>query len=547
MTKSKPYPLLGPILAILLSLSLTAIIAALPYVTWQLTEFGTYNSYQRTAYATVSTIISTLFTLFVTTQIRLLWLERVDILLTKDLNSATSLDSTWRTALGISSILEVVRNSDIQITYIFSGLITTAIVASFVPTTFQLSQFVYLDIPDGNPYSCANEYVTSPLYTWNSTSTPTGQFGCFVNGNGCPTRYSLTLIGGINTDTVTEYAYADAGVAIDRTAAGTTLGFYSSSQNRVGMAFQQLLNTYGASLLDVSACVPVLISTPYSCRVGGTLNRFLNEGRNMSEVISDNGLCRVVESYEDRSGEYQAASFCASGEVGQGTVVIGSTGGLTHFIGSALGLEVPHGANDTLVVTCDVNARQAFGYREVKLSFENSFLPGTEARRLYGRHLVGSSYACTPDHQTISDTLFAIAASANWQVLDQNRWNDGLLEALAEKTTVSATWRTDNASEVSRLPPWAFPNSKNALEDVFGLVSAMVVSRINSTTVRVGGPASVLGTRIGSGHPYGLAYCIPPLASAVTILVLLIGNRRNSTPLYHSHSIVDLLSGGSRY
>ncbi|KAF3919442.1 hypothetical protein ABW21_db0209343 [Orbilia brochopaga] len=466
--KAPKYPFLGPILAAVLALAITAIIAALPFQSWQLTESGVYNSYQRTAYATILTIISTLCTLFITTQIRFLWIEHVDVLLTADLNNAKVLDRTWRTALGISSIPEMLRNLDVQLTYLFAGLVTTAMVASFTPTTFQVAKFTQLDVPDGRQYNCAGENATAPGYTWNSSATSTGFFGCGVNFNGCPTRFGLTFLGNINTNVVTDYAYDDSGVAIGRSAAGAPLGIYSSAQYAIGQAFGELTQSFGSTLIDVSTCVPIMISTPFQCRVGGTITTFPDNKTGLlgATATSDNGLCVSTQLFQDTTGSWETSGFCAHGQVGQGTIVLGATKGLNHFLGSGLGLEVPIGPNDTFVVTCDVDTRQSFGYRKVTLSFLNYLSIGAAPLKLYGRTLFGSSEACTPDHETISETLFAMAAGANWQVLDQNRGNDGLLQGLADKISVFAPWRTDSAIETPRLPPWAFPNSRNALEDV---------------------------------------------------------------------------------
>ncbi|KAJ6262437.1 hypothetical protein Dda_3245 [Drechslerella dactyloides] len=548
--KAPKYPLIRPILATVLSLAVTAIIAVLPFQTWQLTEFGVYNSYQHTVYATVSTIISTLCTLFITTQIRFLWIEHVDVLLTANLDNAKTLDRTWRTALGISSISDMLHNLHVQLTFLLAGLITTALVASFTPTTFQVTKSTKLDIPDGNPYNCASENATLSYYTWNSSTTSTGTFGCGVNLNGCPTRFALTLLGNINTNVVTEYAYDDSGVAISGSAAGAPLGIYSSAQYEIGQAFGRLTGTFGSGLMDLTACVPVMVSTPFQCRVGGTITTFRDSKTGLpgATATSDNGLCVSTQLFQDtQSGSWQSSGFCAHGQIGQGTIVLGSTGGLTHFLGAGLGLEVPHSINDTFVVTCDVDARQSFAYRSVTLSLQNYFSIGTAQLKLYGRSLSGSVGACTPEYRTISDTLFAMTAGANWQVLDQNRGNDGLLQGLADKVSIFAPWRTDEAAETPRQPPWVFPNSRNALEDVLGLTSAIVVSRINSTTVQTTATYHLIATRIGSGHAYSLAYCIPPLAAAIILTTMLIRNRREPAPSYHTSTILSLLPGRSRY
>ncbi|KAK6340736.1 hypothetical protein TWF696_009060 [Orbilia brochopaga] len=481
--------------------------------------------------------------------IRFLWIEHVDVLLTADSNKAKILDRTWRTALGISSISEMLRNLDVQLTYLLAGLVTTAMVASFTPTTFQIQKVTPLDIPDGKPYVCSGENARAPGYIWNSSTSSTGFFGCGVNYNGCPTRFALTLLGNVNTNNVADYAYDDSGVAVSGSAAGAPLGIYSSAQYEIGQAFGRLTETLGSNLVDITICTPVMVSTPFQCRVGGTMTTFTDpkSGLPGASAVSDDGLCVSTQIFQDITGNVETSAFCAHGEVGQGTMVFGATYGLTHFLGAGLGLEVPHGINDTLTITCDVDARQSFAYRRVTLSFLNYLSIGAAPLRLYGRSLSGSEQACIPDHETISETLFAMAASANWQVIDQNRGNDGLLQGLADKISVFAPWRTDDAIETPRLPPWAFPNSRNALEDVLGLTSAIVVSRINSTTVPATAAYRLVATRIGSGQTYSLAYCLPPLAAAFILIIMLIRNKSEPKPLVHSFTIMNLTSRGNGY
>lgn len=98
---------------------------------------------------------------------------------------------------------------------------------------------------------------------------------------------------------------------------------------------------------------------------------------------------------------------------------------------------------------------------------------------------------------------------------------------------------------LAREPPWAFNNSANALEDVLGLTAALVVSRINSSTVAINATSVVTTTRIGTGSLYSLVFTIPPaIAFLVLISLLRFLSPTHSDSAVVSSSMISLINLG---
>lgn len=97
---------------------------------------------------------------------------------------------------------------------------------------------------------------------------------------------------------------------------------------------------------------------------------------------------------------------------------------------------------------------------------------------------------------------------------------------------------------LAREPPYAFNNSANPLEDVLGLTAALVVSRIDSSTVTISGTSLITAMRIGSGDLYALGFLIPPAAAAVILAYLMIVTRSLKCSSLSTSSMSDLIQLG---
>jgi hypothetical protein len=238
-------------------------------------------------------------------------------------------------------------------------------------------------------------------------------------------------------------------------------------------------------------------------------------------LTSFDGRCELeVEFpfYNPLSDNTMGSKMCAYDEVGQGTMVMGASGVYVKWLASFLGdSEYPHPIDEdpgdwagySYVITCTVDAR-VWEYRTVTLTLQDPDASDPS----YARSLQGNE-PCDPIPGTsaINDCLIGTSVAANWQILDQNAGQDGLLDLLGDLTD---NWRP---------PPNGFNNSINALEDALGLISALVASRISSSTVAVNGTVVITTTTAGSRKAFAFVFIIPPVAVAFVIFYLIVCTR----------------------
>jgi len=249
-------------------------------------------------------------------------------------------------------------------------------------------------------------------------------------------------------------------------------------------------------------------------------------------VISDDGLCSLEVfflGFDPRTENTMGKGMCTHGAVGQGTIVFGATYGYITWLAESMDVNISSTKpGQTWAVTCAVDTTNVFEYRMVSLTFQNFNVSGST----YSRILTGGE-PCVPEISIFGDELFATAATANWYPLFQNAGVDGLFDLIGQLVGF-------------RGPPYSFSNSANALEDVLGLTSAIVSSRLNSTLqVSVNGTAYLTAARVGSGDISALVFILPPLACCILLAYLLSTSRMSKSVHYTSSSLSDLLELGN--
>jgi hypothetical protein len=128
--------LVVPIVAFLTSIIIAGLIIIVTFKRIDLTASGPYSGRQRALYATGTTIIASILTAWIQSQIRQIWVYQVDhdFPTALELQRLGKLNSKWRTILRVALFKEMLFNGHIQTSYLVTALITTAIVASFTPT-----------------------------------------------------------------------------------------------------------------------------------------------------------------------------------------------------------------------------------------------------------------------------------------------------------------------------------------------------------------------------------------------------------------------------
>jgi hypothetical protein len=335
--------LLTPVFAFLGCLALISTFIAILLTPIYLTTYGVYSTKQHAIYVTGTTILATLFTSFVSSQIQKLLLYKLDDHLRQEAtrprrSGLVSLTRRWQAILRIGKLVDRGRHLPIALSYILAGLITTAIVATFSPSqTTRLFPYS-LKIPHG-PQQCP---LTEDLlaveqngrdYYWNLGNGSALAYPANACG---PSRIALTLSGDINTINPDAFAYADSGVAVHSSAIGAPFSVYAPNNN-TAPEFNVLLREYGSSVVNTSQCVPVMAKNPISCRRGGTV---ILQQNNVMNLISDDGLCNYVTAFpfiNTSTSSTMAQKMCAHDQVGQGTIVIGGTMAYATWIAYALG------------------------------------------------------------------------------------------------------------------------------------------------------------------------------------------------------------------
>ena len=547
--ESRRRCLIFPLLALTLSISITVLIIVSVLHPVYLTSWGNISAVTRTIYITGVSILATILTGFIGSQIQSLLARDCD----RDLSTwdpqtpITPLSRRWRAILKIDTIKETPRNFLIHLGYIVVGLITAALVTSLTPypTTRSITYSQKLangpSVYPGNGLGLCTEIIPRSIvkysdwpYMWNYGTNGTVYLVQVAEG-GCPTRQAQMLLGNINSLDPDIFAYADSGVAAHQSAIGAPLSLYSPQQ-AWAPDFSNILNMYGYSIIETAQCARVMKRNPIHCVPGGKVG-FKKLWFN---ITSQDGKCSTQRQYTDNqwdrwNGEgSMLKEFCPGNTVGQGTIIFGAHGGYAHWLAQSINdwkRAPPTKNTSTYVITCSVDARDIFEYRNISLVMQNG---GISSHSRYSRLVSATGEPCIGPSVDLS--FVAIAASANWQILLQNEGLDGWFDL---------TWQ---AAGDNRPPPYGFVDSKNALEDVLGLVAAMVTARINSTfSYSVPSSIDVFSMRVGSGKLASLVFLVPPIAASLILGYLILRNLFSPVGEFDTTNLAQLVKFGSLY
>ena len=521
----------APCIAAATALTITVLLVTVVFVAITVPSSHTF----KLVYTPFIAIVASVITIWISSQIRHLFLIRLDAALSKHGKPIDRLNSRWRAVLGVSTIGEKLKKHyAVTLVFIVGGLISASINAGLALSIATKTTAHSSSIPDGLAYECAKNIpdvnttdADQPLETQYLWKTLDGNyFRVWPNLGTCPPRYAVALMNNINTQNSDEFAYEDLGVAVDRSAIGAPYTIYSSNPT-ISPNLSLALAQHGEDLLEIIQCVPVMTSNPVSCRTGGSVIPTLSRTGNVingysSQIVGINvisGKCSQFAPINGAaSGNAMSMAICMHDEIGQATIVLGGFRGFAVELAYSIGdRTIPNNTqNDSFsyVVTCELDTRSVIQYRAVKLSMQGG-INGSFARALTS---VGPCPS-PPSPGVISNVYIGVAAMASWQVVAQNWEYDGYFEAISEKALDSGGLGT---AGVPRNPPFAFPESKSGLEDVLGLNAGLVLSRLNSNTTTVEGVATIRFSRVGSASRFTLFYALPSLISFVALAWLIL-------------------------
>jgi hypothetical protein len=423
------------LLALLDLLCVISLVTAIQLTRPFITESGYLSSTLHTGLVVLVTVLATIFSAFIASRLRHLLLCYLDVQIRRttsllqdapvSVSDLSRLDRRWRGVLSIDSISEKKHNLPVFSVYLFFALMTTTIVTTFTPVAGVRKLDYHPIMPDANYISndsCAY-MVDGPFsdprpYSWSLPNS--SHFFVPANAGGYPTRDALVLAGNVNSVSPQDFAYSDMGVAVRPGAIATPVSIYSSHPQG-SPPLQELLTKYGTNLLNTTQCVPVMEKTPFQCQRGGTLQVGGEDNQTLSAVSADGQCNGSLPFYfvNVTTDSAQINFVCAAdGEnsIGQGTVVMAAINNVQWI---AAGINDPYGQGvakhptpeETYVITCQMDTRDTFSYREVVLDLQGS---KNVSEISFARILRATGRECKPVEPKISNILFAEAAAANW-------------------------------------------------------------------------------------------------------------------------------------
>jgi hypothetical protein len=536
-----------------MAVTLTASIILFTFVFTEplLSKDGPLSSATINVYTFFITVVGTLITGSIISQISAVWVRDVDERAERSQTETQlqGLDERWRVAMQIAHLGERFRYPKIWASFLTAALITSCFTAGMSPNTVIDVIPYQAMVPNGAEYVCAETVHDSGLA--NATvawQTKPGEWFIIQDWTGCPIVGASALTALINTFDPLAFAYADMGVAVRASAIGAPAAVYGWQPGRDN-AIRYLSYGHRNSLQATFQCVAVMVRNPVSCRLGGKVQI---SGTNMS-VTSDDRTCTASDSFlssglDPHTDHAMVKGMCSGVSVGEATIVFGASNEYASQLAATV--NNLNGIHDntpgrTLAVTCTVNvSADVYQFQVVMLGFRNR---GGNSDDPLGKFLVGLGPCATQDLPAEADSIIGnplrgLAAAANIDSLGQAYGLDGYFYAIAATALNVST----PSETYTRTPPWAFNNSQNALEDVLGLTAALVGSRMYAgqvNMVTLPGFAQILIVRVGSGSKVALLYVVPPLV----VLVFLASKRealRNQRTRWKTGHLKDLVAYG---
>ncbi|KAM5348923.1 hypothetical protein ACJ41O_008746 [Fusarium nematophilum] len=542
-------------MAILLCFGVAAGLICVTAATPRLTDSGTYTATQRTIYTTIVTLIASIITTVNLAALRFALLDSVDDHLRQFTHSSSQvkerLQSRWQTVLAISSIRNSFRNPGISSLMILGALVTTCITAGFTATTSTRTVPYSPLIATSDPYVFArpsdNLTASGSTCVLNWLMDNGSHFCSSVWYGDSPQHRAFKLMDGININHPDVYAYSDLGVAIRSSAIGAPLTLYDPQ--RSGYGLQDLVRLYQWNVVSASACAPVMVRNPVKCRKGGILSYANND--KVMQLTADDGTCVAQKELTKppRDAVWMLKKVCPRGDVGQATFVIGAANSnYAQWVAAGLGERIAsHFPGQTYSAQCEIDVRNGvFEYRMVTLTLSSqSGSNSSSSEQLSFNRVLSAGQPCKPPPNTaVSDALFSTIAMAPYFITYEDGaagWAQSLINVISRYGDYGHA-----VNDSIRFPPFAFPDSTNALEDVLGLVGALAGSRavLNMSLVHTSGSAEVTFLRIGPGQLFALVYALVPLILGLALIWLTMIYNERYDPEWKSSRLMDLVSLG---
>jgi len=212
---------LSPYLALSLGIVVIVFQILLIVLKFYIKHPGPFSTTEHLLYITGTTIIASLIARFISSQLRLLWLESIAEVVDSE-NLAAEENFTYaKTLLGLGTVPEQLLSLPISLTVLVTGLITTSIVSSFAPSVSLVTQSSSYYLSPGLDYNCfvVSDTASNDWYNWKLAN------GSFISLNStaphCETQYAKMLV---DHTFVPSGSYMVGGVPVNKEAIGTPVG-----------------------------------------------------------------------------------------------------------------------------------------------------------------------------------------------------------------------------------------------------------------------------------------------------------------------------------
>ena len=210
---------LSPYLALSLGIVVIVFQILLIVLKFYIKHPGPFSTTEHLLYITGTTIIASLIARFISSQLRLLWLESIaEVVDSKNLAAEENFTYA-KTLLGLGTVPEQLLSLPISLTVLVTGLITTSIVSSFAPSVSLVTQSSSYYLSPGLDYNCfvVSDTASNDWYNWKLAN------GSFISLNitdtSCETRYAKMLVD--QTLVPVGFSYMAGGVPVNKAAIGT--------------------------------------------------------------------------------------------------------------------------------------------------------------------------------------------------------------------------------------------------------------------------------------------------------------------------------------
>ncbi|KAK6535907.1 hypothetical protein TWF281_000158 [Arthrobotrys megalospora] len=537
------------LIAIVVEIIIILLIVLFNLVEVTLTMPGLFPNDSRALYVCGTTVFVTAITAFMSRQIRLQWIHYIEI---RRLRKSDTLQSSRRieNLLGVGSYSDHFYYWGTTFTLLFASLSTAAVVAALTPSIGFKTFGTTVQLTPG-ALNCTTTSV-DPVPDAISWRLENGTFINFrAKGNTCLANPAFSIVNTISNSAIDKdgYAYAVSGVGVTRSSIGVPYDAHNGPAGFDKVFWETGMTQQDRNILqDSTQCLPVFIANPAKCRRAG---KIITGKNNITIQLDENCSASTPVFGADLTSDGASASgFCVDGKsLGKITYLIGSINSHAGLLAAAIS-DFPAVNTKSYSVACDVDIVSAVGFRDTTISRnykpphessinrENSNLNTLAEYTITSPSKERASSSCSntsyvpiwnPDNKpgvVLTPGALAVGAGAACPLFTQNRYNNGW-------------WDTLHRAVKDRGPSsYAFGDSKNALEDVLGLVVGVSVgqyigsaqppisTRDAPMVINRGGSARVLGYRIGSGSRWGLIFIAPHVWVVVVLSFLLIKRLR---------------------